>query len=74
MCQECAAFWLWFAGNRRSDTLIEGCQKGLHVLWFAGNRRSDTLVESCAGPSPVLWFAGNRRSDTLVHRFRRFGG
>ena len=34
---------LWFAGNRRSDTLLH---RGAFAteLWFAGNRRSDTLL------------------------------
>ncbi len=35
---------LWFAGNRRSDTLCN--DSGIYgtTLWFAGNRRSDTLA------------------------------
>ncbi|ASV75306.1 hypothetical protein THTE_2704 [Thermogutta terrifontis] len=35
---------LWFAGNRRSDTLLSFLEWDRHPLWFAGNRRSDTLV------------------------------
>ncbi|ASV75305.1 hypothetical protein THTE_2703 [Thermogutta terrifontis] len=34
---------LWFAGNRRSDTLGRMLPYDESVLWFAGNRRSDTL-------------------------------
>ncbi|MGQ9770459.1 MAG: hypothetical protein ACUVQG_07895, partial [Thermogutta sp.] len=56
---------LWFAGNRRSDTLTSSASLQSIWLWFAGNRRSDTLLRLTRPlPSP-LWFAGNRRSDTL---------
>ena len=56
---------LWFAGNRRSDTLALTFYPPLKVLWFAGNRRSDTLRIPDSILRTRLWFAGNRRSDTL---------
>ena len=56
---------LWFAGNRRSDTLhtsyastnvccgLRGIVARIHFRHFVDEQ------------SHVLWFAGNRRSDTL---------
>ena|GEM_PF-4651224 len=58
---------LWFAGNRRSDTLQDLVLGIGELLWFAGNRRSDTLKSTAMNSLNMLWFAGNRRSDTLLH-------
>ena len=58
---------LWFAGNRRSDTLPTAVPTVRAPLWFAGNRRSDTLIIRVLVLIGKLWFAGNRRSDTLAN-------